>query len=214
VYKIDLLDVLGPSLGLGGEGFLSSDLGLLSGEFLRGDGSGFSFLLGSEGGGLLGEECLSFVDGNSAFGGVVGVDASSGGVVSPHVMLERSSRSGSLLGSEETFDGGRLTDFVDVSVREERSGENVVLLGSSSVSGRSPQGVELLEGILSPHHKSANVSSRGKLQEVQILHVCKVHSFDVSDSSSEGRRSSRMNEKRSSSVNPFAVSGLSFSSSK
>lgn len=77
-------------------------------------------------------------------------------------------------------------------------GKGVALLLGRRLSPGSEDVVELLEGTLSPDDKTANMTSGGKLKEVESANMSDFNTGDVSKGLDEGDIGSRVDHKRSS----------------
>jgi len=208
----NLFNILGVGSSLSSLSSSGGELGLSGGLQLISSRDWFALLSGGKGGGLGLERLLARQDSGSSLGDRVWVESSHGDGVSEWVVSEELALLGRS-GLQHSLDCGRSGDSGDIGVGKGRSRENVMLLGGGSSSGGSPQGVELLEGILSVDNESSNVGSRSELQEVESGDVAEVNTLDVSHRLVEGGRCVGVDEQGSSLVTPLAVSGLSLSNS-
>jgi len=73
-------------------------------------------------------------------------------------------------------------DTTNIRVGEDGTGEEVSVLDSGGLVSGSEDGVQLLEGSLSPDDESANMTSRGKVEEVQLVDVGNTDTGQISES--------------------------------
>jgi hypothetical protein len=102
----------------------------------------------------------------------------------------------------------RVDQSSQVRVGHRRSGESVTRLLS-----RGEKRLESLKGILSPDNESAQVSTRGHLEQGQVVHVHRFHTRDVSHSQ-VNTLSFVVHNNRTSSSSPSSVSPLTLTSSQ
>lgn len=81
--------------------------------------------------------------------------------------------------AEDGLDLFAVDDASDVGVGDAGSGEEVILLEGSSLLRRAIEGIELLEGTLSPDDKAAEVTTGGEGEEVEAAHIDELNTGDV-----------------------------------
>ena len=99
------------------------------------------------------------------------------------VLLAEGNLAANLSGSDDLLHFIRVDDTGHISVRHgwARQGKSALELGLGT-KGLSKETVKFSKGIFSPDDQSAHVSTRGELEEVKVVDVARVDSWEVSDS--------------------------------
>merc|ERR1719430_2262366 len=83
--------------------------------------------------------------------------------------------------SQHSADSLRLQKSREVSVRHLRLRQVPACLGGRGFSPCSIKPIQLLEGRLGPDNKSANMASRSKLQDVEVVNLDGVNTWNISE---------------------------------
>jgi len=86
-----------------------------------------------------------------------------------------------LLVHYSALDGVGHEHTTNIGVREDGAGEEVSRLDRGGLVSSSEDGVELVEGSLGPDDESANVTSRGEVEEVQLVNVGDTDTSQISE---------------------------------
>jgi len=156
--------------GLLGVGSLSS------GNLLAGADVGDDGVTASDVGGLL-------LDGAALEGSGVGVEVDEGLVVGEGVLAVESGHV-VLLGADVGLDFSGVDDASEIGVGDGSAGQDeAVLLGGDA--RLSKDGIEGVEGILSPDDEATDVATGGELEEVEAVHVGDLYASQVAEGGAE-----------------------------